>query len=52
MVKNITDEMRALAQRCTRAASTCSDCELAHALEELALDLALRAGDLDRRFDR
>jgi len=52
MVKNITDELRALAQRCTRLACECSDRELAHAMEELAIDLALRAAELDRRFDR
>lgn len=52
MVKSITDELRAIAQRCTRAASDCSDHALAHALEELAVDLALRAAELDRRFDR
>ena len=52
MVKNITDELRALAQRCTRAANNSSDRKLAHALEELAVDLAQRAADLDRRFDR
>jgi hypothetical protein len=52
MVKSITDELRALAQRCTRLAYDCSNRELAHALEELAVDLALRAAELDRRFDR
>lgn len=52
MVKAITAELRTLAQRCTRAASDCSEPELAHALEELAVDLALRAAELDRRFDR
>lgn len=52
MVKNITDELRTLAQRATRLAGYCSDLELAHALEELAIDLALRAADLDHRFDR
>lgn len=52
MVENITDELRALAQRCTRLARDCSDPELAHALEELAVDLAQRAADLDRRFNR
>jgi hypothetical protein len=52
MVKGITDELRTLAQRATRMAGDCSDPELAHALEELAVDLALRAAELDRRFDR
>jgi hypothetical protein len=52
MVKSITDELRTLAQRATRLAADCSDQDLAHALEELAVDLALRAGELDRRFDR
>ena len=51
MVKSITDELRALAQRCTRLAYECSDRELAHTLEELAVDLALKAADYDRRFD-
>jgi hypothetical protein len=52
VVKSISDELRALAQRCSRLAGDCSDQELAHALEELAVDLALRAAELDRRFDR
>jgi hypothetical protein len=50
-VKSITDEMRALAQRVTRLAGDCSDRDLAEALDELAVELALRAAELDRRFD-
>jgi hypothetical protein len=52
MVKSITEELRDLAQRCSRLAGDCSDQELAHALEALAVDLALRAAELDRRFGR
>jgi hypothetical protein len=52
MIKNITDELRALAERSTRLACECSNTELSHALEELAVELMARAAELERRFDR
>jgi hypothetical protein len=52
MVKTITEELRSISQRCMRLARESSDHMLSRALEELAVDLALKAEDLDRRFDR
>lgn len=51
MIKSVTDELRAMSQRCTRLAREVSDDKLSRALEELAVDLALKAEDLDRHFD-
>jgi hypothetical protein len=51
MIKGITDQLRAISQRATRLAGECSDQELSDALEELAVDLAMKAAELDRRFD-
>ena len=51
MVRDITDHLRTLSQRCARAARECSDGDLSRALEELAIDLAMKAADLDQRFD-
>jgi hypothetical protein len=52
MIKNITDELRVLAQRSARLACECSNLELSRALEELAIDLMAKASELERRFDR
>jgi hypothetical protein len=52
MIKGIADELRSLAERCTRSACECTDCEMSHALEELAVDLMAKAAELERRFDR
>lgn len=51
MVKNITDELRALAQQATRAARDASTPELSHALEELAIELTVKAAQLEQQFD-
>jgi hypothetical protein len=52
MVKNITDELRAFAERSARLAGECANLELSRALEELAIDLMAKASELERRFDR
>jgi len=52
MVKNIIDELRTVAQRCTRLARDCLDREIAHALEQLGVNLATKASELECRFDR
>jgi hypothetical protein len=51
MIRNITQELRALAQRATHAARDASNAELSHALEELAIELTVKAAELDQRFD-
>jgi len=51
MINGIIDELGALAQRLARLVCECSDRELSHALEELAVDLAAEAVELNRRFD-
>jgi hypothetical protein len=52
MIDGIADELRAFAQRLARTACGCSDRKLSHALEELAIDLAARAAELDRLLER
>jgi hypothetical protein len=52
MINGIANELRAFAQRLARLACECSDQELSHALEELAIDLAAKAAELNRRFER
>jgi hypothetical protein len=52
MVKSIIDELRGVAQRCTRLARDCSNDELSHALEELGMDLLAKASEFEGRFDR
>jgi hypothetical protein len=52
MVKSIIDELRAVAQRCSRLARECSNAELSHALEELGMDLLAKASEFEGRFDR
>jgi hypothetical protein len=51
LIKSITDQLRALSQRVTRLSCECSDHQLSRALEELAIDLVMRAAELDHRFD-
>lgn len=52
MVKDIVDELRVIAQRCTRLARGCLDRELARALEELGINLATKASEFECRFDK
>jgi hypothetical protein len=52
MIKSITDELRAIAQRCACLARECSNDALSRALEELAADLATKALELECKFDR
>jgi len=47
----ISDQLRAFAQWLVRLARECSDRELPHALEELAVDPAAKAMELNRWFD-
>jgi len=52
MINGITHELRAFALRSVCLAGECSDRELSQALEDLAADLAPKAAELNRRFDR
>jgi hypothetical protein len=52
MINGIANELRAFAQRQAFLASECSDQELPHTLEELAVDLAAKAEELNHRFKR
>ncbi len=52
MIKSIADELRSLAERCTRSAGDCIDHEMSQALEELAVDLMAKASEIERRFDQ
>ncbi len=50
MINGITDELRAFPLR-VRFACEGLDRELSHVLEELAVDLAAKAAELDRWFN-
>jgi hypothetical protein len=52
MIDGIANELRAFAQRLARLACEWSDQDLSHALAELAVDLAAKAEELNRRFER
>ena len=52
MIKGIADELRELAQRCTRLARDCPHQPTAHGLEELALELMVKAQDLEQKYDQ
>jgi len=52
MVKSIVQDLRAIAQRCARLARDCAPGDLAFALEELGVDLMVKAAELERDFDQ
>jgi hypothetical protein len=52
MIDGIANELRAFAQRPAGFACEWSDQDLSYALAELAVDLAAKAEELNRRFER
>lgn len=52
MIKSIIEEMRLVAQKCTSLSRGCLDRELAQALEEVGVDLATKASELESKFDK
>ncbi len=52
MIKRIAEELRTVALHCTAIARDCQDRALSQVLEELAADLAAKAFELERRFER
>ena len=52
MIKIIAEDLLNLAQRCTTLARESSDGRLSRALQELAIDLAEKASELQQFFDK
>jgi len=50
MIKTIAEDLRALAERCTREARDCQRYKLSRALQELGIELASKATELEREF--
>jgi hypothetical protein len=50
MIKTITDDLRAIAERCTRLARDCRRYELSRSLQELGIELMTKASELERKF--
>jgi hypothetical protein len=51
MIKTVTDDLRAIADRCTRLARDCRRYELSRALQELGIELMAKASELEKKFD-
>jgi hypothetical protein len=50
MIKTIAEDLRSVAERCTRMARDCRRYELSRALQELGIELMAKAGELEKRF--
>ena len=50
MIKTIAQDLRSVAERCTRMARDCRRYELSRALQELGIELMAKAGELEKRF--
>jgi hypothetical protein len=50
MIKTLTDDLRAVAERCTRLARDCRRYELSRALQELGIELMTKASELESKF--
>jgi hypothetical protein len=50
MIKTIAEDLRGVAERCTRMARDCRRYELSRALQELGIELMSKAGELEKRF--
>jgi hypothetical protein len=51
MIKSIAEELRTVAERCSRFARECKRYDLSRALQELGIDLMAKASELERKFD-
>jgi len=52
MVKYIIENIRTIAQKCSTCARDCTDGELSRALQELSVELTVKARELEAKFDR
>jgi hypothetical protein len=50
MIKTLTEDLRAVAERCTRMARDCRRYELSRALQELGIELMTKASELESKF--
>ena len=50
MIETVAQDLRTVAERCTRIARDCRRYELSRALQELGIDLMTKAAELERKF--
>jgi len=50
MIKTVAQDLRTVAERCTRMARDCRRYELSRALQELGIELMTKAAQLERKF--
>jgi hypothetical protein len=50
MIETVAQDLRSVAERCTRLARDCRRYELSRALQELGIELMAKAGELEKRF--
>jgi hypothetical protein len=50
MIKGITGDLRAIAERCSGCARDCRKYELSRTLQELSIELMTKASELERKF--
>jgi hypothetical protein len=50
MIKTLADDLRTVAERCTRLARDCRRYELSRSLQELGIELMTKAAELERKF--
>ena len=51
MIKNVTADLRAIAERCSNFARDCGRYELSRSLQELSIELMAKASELEQKFD-
>jgi len=52
MLKYIIENLRTIAQRCSTCARDCKHGELSRALQELSVELTVKARELEVKFDQ
>jgi len=52
MIDDIVGDLRAVAQRCSKYARDCRGYDLSRALEELAIELTMKAAELEGLFGK
>jgi hypothetical protein len=52
MIKSIIESLRNIAQECSTCARDCAHGELSRALQELSVELTVKARELEARFER
>jgi hypothetical protein len=52
MIKDIIENLRAIAQKSSTCARDCTHGDLSRALQELSVDLTAKARELEEKFDQ